>query len=92
MVSGYFLGKLCDLGPAGFPSRTPACRHTGGFPLSSLRCVAAIVAGLPLSSHFNPQKAVLNTQSRSFPQQFIQSLASFAVTVSTRITTVRPKP
>jgi len=57
------LSKRCDLGPVGFPSRSPECCQRGGFPLCLLHRVAADETGLPLSAHFNPQLIVLVVHS-----------------------------
>lgn len=69
LAKGCLLSKRCDIGPDGFPSRTPKCCQMGGFPLRLLHYVTASETGLPLSTHFNPQQTVPCTQSRSFPQQ-----------------------
>lgn len=69
LAKGYLSSKRCDIGPAGFPSRSPDCCQKGGFPLRPLHPVAEDGTGLPLSTHFNPRQIVHCTQSRSFPLQ-----------------------
>jgi hypothetical protein len=71
LKSGSDPGKLCGLGPVGFPREITWPSPAWRFPFTtSLDGVARRRTGLPLRPHFNPRAAMPEgKQSRSFPQQ-----------------------
>lgn len=92
LAKGCLLSKRCDIGPDGFPSRSPKCCQMGGFPLRLLHHVTASETGLPLSTHFNPQQTVHRALSLGvFPNNPHRFLASFAATVSKQAVVSRPR-
>jgi hypothetical protein len=76
------LSKFCGLGQAGFPPNLLKCRHISGFPLN-LRPPRYRLAGPDYHLvHTAIPNIFQNEQPRSFPQQSVRFLASFANKVS----------
>lgn len=65
--NGY--GKVCGIGPVGFPNYRPICRQKGGFPLKTAagKSIALPTTGLPLSPHCNPIPILFKDSLEVFP-------------------------